>query len=116
MKINGVELEDLDVFDADVLEKYEKAMDKVQAEMKEISKMSSNAVSGIRKQCQSIFDCFNSLFGVGTDKKIFGDKVNLLTCLKAFSELVENINDQRKELTRLTSKYTNRAARRSKSK
>ena len=55
------------------------------------------------------------MFGEGTDKKIFGDKVNLLTCLKAFEELVEQVNAQKGEVEKIASKYSpNRAQRRKK--
>jgi len=60
----------------------------------------------IRTQCNAIFDVFNALFGEGTDKKVFGDRVNLLTCLKAFEELVTQINSQSTEVEKMASKYS----------
>lgn len=113
MIINGVELEDIDVLDADVAEKYEKALEKVEHISKKVEGMKVS--ESIRTQCNAIFDVFNALFGEGTDKKVFGDKVNLLTCLKAFEELVLQANEQNKEVEELTNKYSpNRAARRNK--
>lgn len=113
MKINGVELQDLDIFEADTVEKYEGALEKVVNGAKETESLKSSVA--IREQCNLVFDCFNTLFGEGTDKKIFGNKVNLLTCLKAFEELVEYTGEQKKELEKFTSKYSpNRAARRKK--
>ena len=69
----------------------------------------------IRYQCNAIFDIFNTLFGEGTDKKVFGNKVNLLTCLKAFEELVLQTNTKNNEVEKLYNKYApNRAQRRTK--
>lgn len=113
MIINGVELEDLDIYDLEVAEKYEKALAKV----RELStKDNSKSLSeGIKFQCNLIFDFFNTVFGEGTDKDIFGNKVNLMTCMKAFEEIVLKVNEQKKELEKLSNKYSpNRAARRSK--
>lgn len=116
MKINNVELEDLDILDADTAEKYEIAVKKVQKEAEESKVLENTSLSAmIRKQCNAIFDCFNTIFGEGTDKKVFGQKVNLMTCLKAFEELIEIANEQKKELEKLTNKYSpNRIQRRAK--
>ncbi|MFU7517866.1 DUF6673 family protein, partial [Clostridium sp. HCS.1] len=48
----------------------------------------------IRTQCNAIFKFFNALFCEGTDKKIFGDKVNLVTCLKSLDEFVTQVRNQ----------------------
>ena len=48
-------------------------------------------------------------------KKVFGNKVNLMVCIKALEEFVLKMNEQKKELDRLMNKYSpNRATRRSK--
>lgn len=113
MVINGVELEDLDIFDADVAEKYENALEEVAKGSKETDGLKTSDV--IRKQCNLVFECFNSLFGEGTDKRVFGGKFNLMACLKAFEELIEHANEQKKELDKLAGKYSqNRIQRRSK--
>ena len=113
MKINGVELEDLDIFDLEVAKKYEKSLN-ILDEISEQAK-SMSIVDGIETQCNAIFDVFNTMFGEGTDKKIFGDKINLLTCLKAFEELVVQMNEQKSEIEKISSKYSpNRAQRRKK--
>lgn len=113
MKINNVELEDIDILDADVAETYENALEKVITETNQTEELSISA--SIRKQCNAVFNCFNTIFGEGTDKKVFGNKVNLMTCLKSFEELVEHANKQKEELEKLTEKYSpNRAQRRTK--
>lgn len=117
MIVNGVELDDLDIYDVDVAEKYENGL-------KKIKEMSNDVVGkslseSIRIQCEHIFEFFNIMFGEGTDEKVFGNKVNLVTCLKAFEELISQVNEQKneqmKELEKISNKYSpNRAARRSK--
>ena len=55
MVINGVELQDLDIFDADVAEKYEDAMEKVSNEMIIINDLRGSEI--IRHQCRVIYNC-----------------------------------------------------------
>ncbi|WP_027640106.1 DUF6673 family protein [Clostridium cadaveris] len=113
MKINGVELEDLDIFDLDVAGKYENALKNVEDMSEKVKGMT--VAESIRTQCNAVFNVFNELFGEGTDKKVFGNKVNLLTCLKAFEELVIQMNEQKSEIEKIASKYSpNRAQRRKK--
>lgn len=113
MIINNIELEDIDIYDLEVAEKYEKAIKTVQESSIKVDEMSLS--QGIRLQCNLIFDVFNSVFGEGTDKKIFGDRVNLLICLKSFEELVTQVNEQNKEIEKMANKYSsNRAQRRTK--
>jgi len=113
MKINNVELEDIDIYDLEVAEKYDKAIKGIQ-NIEEKSK-NMGLADGIRTQCNAIFGVFNEIFGEGTDKKVFGNRVNLMTCLNAFEELVKHMNAQKDELEKFASKYsTNRASRRNK--
>ncbi|MCE9656504.1 AP endonuclease [Clostridium celatum] len=112
MIINGVELEDLDIYDVEVVEKYEKVIENIN-KPKKFDGLKDSVV--IRKLCEEIFNVFNELFGEGSDKKVFGNKVNLLICIKAFEELILQVNEQKKELDKIANKYSpNRAARRSK--
>lgn len=114
MIINKVEIGDLDIYDADVVESYEKSLAEVINKIKEAEK-STKVSENIRQQCNIIFDFFNSLFGEGTDVKIFGGKTNLLVCLKAFEELITQANEQRGEIQSMLNKYSpNRTNRRSK--
>ena len=113
MKINNVELQDIDILDLEVAEKWEKALERVEGIAKTTEGMKVS--ESIRTQCNAIFDVFNTLFGEGTDRKVFGDKVNLLTCLKAFEELVTHMSAKNAEVEKIASKYSpNRANRRNK--
>lgn len=125
MIINNVEIKDLEIFDADVSEKYENEMVKVQ----EISeKAGAEFKSGkikqseyIRKLCTAVNDFIDSMWEVGTAFKVFNGKCNMITSIKTFAEIVDWANDkeQHKEefavVDNIVSKYSpNRAARRSK--
>lgn len=113
MKINGVELEDLEIFDADVAERYEKVLDNVIKKSEDLSGLKTSVV--IRKQCALIFEVFNELFGEGTDVKVFGGRSNVIVCMKAFEELINYCNEQKQDIVKLSDKYSpNRAKRRSK--
>lgn len=113
MKINGVELQDLDILDLEVAENYEKAIKGIEGIAEKVQGMT--VAESIRTQCNAIFKIFNDLFGEGTDKKVFGNKVNLLTCLKAFDELVTQVNAPNEEIEKIANKYSpNRAQRRKK--
>lgn len=110
MIINGVEIEDLNVLDAKVAENFEKVSLEMQNINEKVEGMSLS--ESIRTQCNIIFRVFNNLFGEGTDKKIFGDEVNLLICVKAFDELITQINDKNSDAKKITTKYSpSRAAR-----
>lgn len=114
MKINGVELEDIDLTEVGTLKKYEDAHKKV-VEVAENTKKLKDPVQMIQKQCKAVFDFFNSLFGEGTDKKVFGDKVSLKVCVKAFAEFNEYVANDIKETNEMVNKYSpNRASRRAK--
>lgn len=110
--VNGVDLGEYDIFDADQAEKYEKVLDEAS---KPITAEGLKTSAVIRKECEKVFDVFNTLFGEGTDKKVFSDRVNIKVCLEAFASLVEQMNSQKEEVEKLTSKYSpNRAQRRTK--
>lgn len=115
MIINGVELEDIDIYDLEVAEKYDKVLENLKEVEQNNNSTSMNMVDIIKTQCNAIFNVFNTMFGEGTDKKVFGSKVNLLVCMKAFEELVLQINEKKDEMEKITNKYSaNRANRRSK--
>lgn len=104
MIINGVELDDIDIYDFEVAEKYENAIEKLKTvEDDVVGKKNSEA---IRIMCNKIFDVFNDLFGVGTDEKIFGEKVNLLICIRAIEELKEQVDAKGAEAEKLINKYS----------
>ena len=98
MKINNVELEDLDLMDADIAEKFEKATISLQEKENNQDFKNMRLSQIIRTQCTLIFDFFNDVWGEGTDKKVFGDKVNYKVCEKAFKDVVEYAAKQKDEI------------------
>ena len=66
MIINGVELQDLDIYDLEVAEKFDKELKVVAGVGEKLEGLSTPEV--IRTQCTAIFNFFNELFGEGTDK------------------------------------------------
>lgn len=126
MKINDVEIREIDLLDADVVEKYENGLNNVQLFIEESHK---NAIIGkiknsefIRKSCTAINDFIDSLWGEGTAYKIFNGKCNFMNSIKVFAEIIDwaNDNNQHKEemnqVNKIVNKYANRAERRRKDK
>lgn len=100
MKINGVELE-LDLYDADVMDRYTEAIKKFDNKQKNKSIKGLSNGEIIRQECKMVFDFFNDVFGTGTDKKVFGDKTNFKECLNAFKQVVEYSASISKDLAKL---------------
>lgn len=68
-EINGLSLE-LDLEDADCMERYENAFDKMSEEEKQLPKDGKSSVQ-IRAYCRLFRDLYDRLFGEGTSEKIF---------------------------------------------
>ena len=98
MKINNVEIEDLDLMDADIAEKFENAVNNLQEKEKKNSVDGKTLSQIIRNQCTLIFDFFNDVWGEGTDKKVFGNKTNYRVCMKAFNDALQYAADIKKDL------------------
>ena len=111
MEFRGLEL-DFDIYDADQAEAYEDALQTVQEESaKKVP--GEGLAAGIRRQCGIVFDFFDDLFGEGTHRQIFGEKVNLGICLDAFKEFTDLVNAQKDAMAAKVQQYTpNRETRR----
>ena len=68
-EINGLSLE-LDLDDADVMERYEKAFDVMSAEEKALPKDGKGSEQ-IRAYCAMFRHLYDNIFGEGTSEKIF---------------------------------------------
>ena len=126
MKINNVEIHEIDLLDADVAEKYEDGLNNVQNLVQEAR---NEAAEGkiknsefIRKACTAINDFIDSLWGEGIAYSVFNGRCNMMTSLKVFSEIIEWANDEKHhkaeiaEIDKIVNKYANRAERRRKDK
>lgn len=111
IEINGVELS-FDFTDADTIDLFERALSKTQQILAE-DMNSLTRSDAIRKCCYSVFDFFNTVFGEGTDKEIFGGRCSLNDCIDALAVVVGEANRQRQALTDKRVQYSpNRAQRR----
>lgn len=111
ININGVELE-FDMYDLDDAERFENALDHVLSSMKNHNFTNITQSEAIKIQCNLIFDFIDTVFGKNTYKKIFGERVNLMTSLRIFEDIVNAINSQKKELDSFVNKYSNNRVQR----
>lgn len=117
MIINNLELPDIDVSDALVMENYEAAHDKVAEKMNNLDINGKRRSELIRIQCEAVFEFFEDVFGEGAAKKVFGESVNLTTCINAYEAVVINVNNLEKKVAgQYKAKFGNRQQRRSQNK
>lgn len=88
--INDVSLE-FDVFELESAEKFQTGLMKIRNRSQEL-KSETDIVQSIKKQCTDIFDFIDTLFGEGTHKAIFGESINLRTCIRVFADIVGQIS------------------------
>lgn len=110
IKINDVELEELDLLDADVAEKYEIALKRI-LEIEENPGEQLSLSSQIRKECTQVFNFFDDLYGEGTSKKIFGEKTNLRECTCVFAEFIHSMEKYAKDIKKDLKKISIKAVK-----
>lgn len=104
MRVGNTELE-LDLFDAEVAGKYEKAL-KILDEKQNNKKTTLGLEETIRQECEMVFDFFNAVWGPGTDKKVFGNKANFRECEKAFKQVIDYSSEQLEEIHSISTQYS----------
>ena len=92
MIINEVNLPDIDVADALAMKRYEHAHGNVAKAMDDLHPEGKRQSELIRAQCTAVFNFFDEVFGDGTAKKVFGESVNLTTCLNAYEDIIKAVN------------------------
>lgn len=113
MLINGVEL-DCDVLDVAILKKIKQESERVANIEKEIAPIQGE-IEQIEAMCNIIFEFFNHIFGEGTSKKLFGDKVSLTLCMDAFESFMKQKAEQEEAFNKRAERYKgNRGQRRKK--
>lgn len=95
-KFGNFEME-FDPTDVAFVEKYEIAVTKYQERITTVSK-EGKASEVMMRICDIFYDVFDSLFGKGTSKKMFGKTNSVDLCVKAFKQLVNAMNDYSKTL------------------
>lgn len=115
MKILNKEYE-IDFYDADIMEKIETGIEKVDAVVKQNKTVENQKTSIIiRKVCNTIFNFFDDVFGEGASKDIFGSKTSLTLCIKAYEDFINEKIKQDEAIENISKKYSpNRATRRAK--
>lgn len=111
-KIRDEEFE-IDFLDADEMERIEAALQTVERKNTREEYEGLTQSQLIRKQCGTIFDFFDEVFGDGAHKRIFKGKCNLRDALGAFEAFVQAKNNSAGELKEIADRYSpNRAQRR----
>lgn len=108
MKINGVEIENIDFTDADLVERFDTGCKDVGEKVKKLKEKQEelNPAEGIRQECKIVKDFFDYVFGEGTSEKIFEGKDSLLLCTNAYEDIVNIRNKQYKEYYDKINKYS----------
>lgn len=105
VNINGIELE-LDLMDADVMEKYEELNTDIMERIADNSNYEGKSTAeAMRFQCRCVDEFFDRLFGDGTAEKLFGGRNHLGERMDAFgqvSKIGEGLHD---EMSKITQKY-----------
>ena len=105
ININGIDLE-LDLLDADVLEKYQDLNNEIVEKIKEPTQYQGiSTADALRKQCRYVEEFFDKLFGAGTAEKLFGGGNNFRIRADAFARVSAASNDAKKELASISDKY-----------
>ena len=105
ININGIELE-IDMMDADVVEKYEQFTEKLVKDMSEPTQYEGLSNSeGMKLQCRHIGGFFDSLFGFGTAKRVFKDSNNLGLHIDAFAQVTHLATSTKDEIYSIADKY-----------
>ena len=111
MKINGVELEDIDLMEAEQADKYEKAMKKLEVLANKNTNYEGMSLGDvIRSKCNIVFEFFNIIWGDGTDKKVFGGRTNIRICTEAVERVVSEMKKQESEINAMKRKYSSNRA------
>lgn len=105
MTINGVEF-DIDFTDADFVERYENKINDVNKDIEELRNKTISPAEGIRQECKIIKEFLDYVIGEGTSEKIFGDKDSLKLCVKAFEDIINEVDRQREEMQETIKKYS----------
>ena len=107
MKILGIEF-DIDITDAEVIERLEKGQQIVEKQSEELEEKRSNLTlaEGIKQECKIAKDFLDYVIGEGTSKELFGEKNSLAKCMEALEDLNNCIESQQKDFQNIINKYS----------
>ena len=102
-KWNNVGLE-VDFTDAGFMAKFENAYEIMLDDVKKVKKVGKTSEI-IRSECEIFFKFFDNLFGLGTSRKMFGNKVSMDLCLNAIDSLYAFREKEEQRYKALSNKY-----------
>lgn len=105
VNVNGTSLE-LDLMDADVMERYEAMNKKISEQVQNINNMPGTTADKMRKTCGMVRDYFDEIFGAGTAMQVFGNSQKLDIYLEAFGVVASASNSLSDKVKNLTEKYS----------
>lgn len=105
VNVNGTSLE-LDLMDADVMERYESMNKKISDQVQNINNMPGTTADKMRKICGMVRDYFDEIFGAGTAMQVFGNSQKLDIYLEAFGVAASASNSLSDKVKNLTEKYS----------
>ena len=105
VNVNGTSLE-LDLMDADVMERYESMNKKISEQVQNINSMPGTTADKMRKICGMVRDYFDEIFGAGTAMQVFGNSQKLDIYLEAFGVVASASNSLSDKVKNLTEKYS----------
>lgn len=91
-KWNDVELE-VDMEDADFLEKYEKAFDAMGLQEEKLQKTGVQSAI-VKEYCNMFYRLFDDIFGEGTGERLFSGKHNVRICEECYDAFIAECRDQ----------------------
>lgn len=108
MTINGVELNNIDFTDANLIERIDEANKEVQNKIEELEKNIKNIspAEGIRQECEILKKFLDYVFGEGTSEKAFKNTNSLKDCLQTFEDIINERNKQFDNLQSVIDKYS----------
>jgi len=107
---------DFDIFDAETADLYEDAVKTARDEA--VKKAGETLGDAIRRQCNAVFNFFDTIFGGGFHKELFGPRTNLIECIGTFRDFIKAVDEQKAALDTMMKEVEadtaapNRAARR----
>lgn len=106
--INGVDLE-LDLMDADVVEKFEDLNKGIVKKIKDPNAYEGlSTADAMRYQCTCVNEYFDELFGAGTAEKVFHKNNNLGIRMDGFAQVTALSREAKTFMDDLSAKYGSR--------
>ena len=108
MKLNGVEIPDIDVMDMDIREKIENEKEKIANKMNNMSNFKGTAIEKAKAICDDVSDFVSEICGEDVSQNIFKGKQNFRVALEVFEAINDEIDRQDKEFNVYVDKVISR--------